>query len=128
MLSQEFAVAFFEVRNPVEDIAPEVEVITLVDDAVIRSDRQLCATKEWRARVFIELHHHRPLHEHRVAVLHNGMDFHIQLPAAAGQPPAHLNESCFPCDLLDTVLEYDLIMVIRKYVRPIRFSFIVISL
>ena len=77
MFTQKLTVRFAEVRDTIEDIAPQVKVITLVDDVPILADGQLCATVKRGAGILVELHRHRPLHEDGTALLDDRVDIHV---------------------------------------------------
>ena len=99
-----------------------------MDDAVIVSEGQLGAAVDRGAGELLEHHGHGPLEECDVALYNHIRDVHVQLLAAVRQPVAHGLKVFNTLDPLDTVLKDDIVVIIGKDVRPIRFPLSVIGL
>ena len=84
----EFSVRTLEPGDAIEDIAPEVVVVALLDDAMVFTKGEFCAAEHGRAGKFLEHHGHFPFKEDLVFVLGNGRNIHAQLFAALCQPIA----------------------------------------
>jgi len=114
MLAQEPSIWPAEVRNAVKDIPPKIEIITLMDDAMIITEFQPGTAKYRCAGIFIETHDHLPLDEHHVAILKHVLDFHGQLLAAFCQAITHRLEVLNAFDALDAVFKNNVIAIIRE--------------
>jgi len=112
MLSQELSIGLAEVWNVIENIPPHVEVIALMDYAVVWTDGQFGAPKEGGGRIFIEYHHHFPLKKNLAGVRGDREDLHVQLFTALGEAGTHLREGLHPLNTLDAVLKDDLLMIV----------------
>ena len=66
----------------VEDVAPEVVVIALIDDAIVFAKGELGAAVHGRAGKFLEDHGHFPFHEDLVFRLCDRRNIHMELFAA----------------------------------------------
>jgi len=119
---QEVSVHAVEPGDRVEDIPPHIEIIPLVNDAVVLTDGQFGAAKNGRDRVLFKAHFHFPLEEHHIGFHHDGLDFHVQLFTTFGQPVAHAGEFFDALDALDAVFKNDILVVIRKNMRPVRLA------
>ena len=84
----EFSVGTLEPGDAIEDIAPEVVVVALFDDAMVCAEGEFCAAEHGGAWKFLEHHRHLPFKEDLVFVLCNGRNIHAQLFAALCQPIA----------------------------------------
>ena len=65
----EFSVGTLEPGDAVEDIAPEIVVVALFDDAVVCAEGEFCAPKHGCAGKFLKHHCHFPFKEYLVFVL-----------------------------------------------------------
>ena len=124
----EFSVRKLEPGDAVEDIAPEIIIVALLDDAVVVTKGELCAPEHGSAGKFFKYHGHFPFEEDLVFTLRDGRNIHAQLFATLCQASALCHEVLFACHLLDAVLKDDVLMVIRENVRPIRLALAVIGL
>ncbi len=84
----EFSVRMLEPGDAIENIAPEIVIVALFDDAVIFTKGEFCTAEHGRAGKFLEHHGHFPFKEDLVFVLRNGRNIHAQLFAALRQPIA----------------------------------------
>ena len=84
----EFSVGTMEPGDAVENIAPEIVIVALFDDAVVCAKGELCTAEHRCAGKFLEHHGHFPFKEDLVFVLGNGRNIHTQLLAALCQPIA----------------------------------------
>ena len=124
----ELPVKSVESRDSVEYISPKIKIIPLMDDPVIFPKGQFGTSIHGRAGKLLEHHHHGPLDKNHILFHHNRFNFHIQLFGAFRKPVAHRGEVFNPFDPLDAVLEYNILMVIWKDVRPVRFAIRIIGL
>ena len=67
----EFSVRTMEPGDLIEDIAPEIIVITLIDDAIVFTKGEFCAAEHGRAGKLLEDHGHLPFHEDLILCLGN---------------------------------------------------------
>ena len=81
----EFSVGTMEPGDLIEDIAPEIVVIALIDDAIVFAKGELGAAVHGRAGKFFEDHGHLPFHEDLILGLGNGRNIHAELFAALGE-------------------------------------------
>ena len=84
----EFSVGTMEPGDAVENIAPEIVIVALVDDAIVFAKGEFCAPEHGCAGKFLEHHGHFPFKEDLVFVLGNGRNIHAQLFATLCQPIA----------------------------------------
>lgn len=108
-----------ESGDAVGNVAPEVEVIALLDDPAVVAESELRAAVDRRAGPPSELHLHLPLQEDVTALHHDRTDVHIDLLAAPGEPVAQSDESVDAFDALDAVLKDDVLVVVGEDVRPV---------
>lgn len=114
--------------NLIENIAPEIVIIALADDAMVFAKGELGAAEHGRVGKFFEDHGHLPFHENLILVLRNGRNIHAQLLAALGEAVAEGDEIFLAFHSLDAILKNNIIMVVRENVRPIRLSLAVVGL
>ena len=105
-----------------EDVAPQVVVVALFDDAPIFSQCEAGAAIDGCAGEFLEDHHHCPFENDEVIAGSDRGNVHVELFTAFGEAVAQSNEILFAFDALDAVLKDDVLMVVRKDVRPVRFA------
>ena len=67
----EFSVGTMEPGDFIEDIAPEIVVIALIDDAIVFAKSELGAAEHGRAGKLLEDHGHLPFHEDLILGLGN---------------------------------------------------------
>ena len=84
----EFSVRTMEPGDLIENIAPEVVIVALVDDAIVFTKGELCAAEHGRAGKFLEDHGHLPFHEDLVLRLCDRRNIHVELFAALREPIA----------------------------------------
>ena len=72
----------------IENIAPEVVIVALFDDAIVFAEGEFCAAEHGRAGKFLEDHGHLPFHEDLILRLGNGRNIHAELFAAFCQTVA----------------------------------------
>ena len=82
-----------------------------MNNAVVRTERQLGASKERCGRILVEHHHHFPFKKYLTGIHCYRDDLHVQLFAAFGESRAHRAERLDPLDTLDAILEDDLIVI-----------------
>lgn len=78
----EFSIWTMEPGDFIENIAPEIVIVALIDDAIVFAKGELCAAKHGRAGKLLEDHGHLPFHEDLVFRLGNGRNIHVELFAA----------------------------------------------
>ena len=78
----EFSIRTMEPGNLIEDIAPKVVIVALVDDAIVFTKGEFCAAEHGCAGKFLEDHGHLPFHEDLILRLCNGRNIHVELFAA----------------------------------------------
>ena len=84
----EFSVGTMEPGDLIEDIAPEIVVIALIDDAIVFAKSELGTAEHGRAGKLLEDHGHLPFHEDLVFVLCDRRNIHVELFAALCEPIA----------------------------------------
>jgi hypothetical protein len=84
----EFSVGTLEPWDAIEDIAPEIVIVSLFDDAVVFTECEFCAPEHWRTGKFFKHHGHLPFKEDLVFVLRDRRNIHAQLFATQCQPIA----------------------------------------
>lgn len=112
----------------VENVAPEVVVVALADDAIVFSEGELGAAVHGRAGKFLEDHGHLPFHEDLILGLGDGRNIHVELFTALGEAVAQGNEILFAFHALDAVLKDDVVVIIRKDMRPIGLALAIVGL
>ena len=112
----------------VENVAPEVVVVALTDDAIVFAKGELGAAVHGRAGKFLEDHGHLPFHEDLILGLSDGRNIHVELFAALGEAVAQGDEIFFAFHALDAVLKDDVVVIIRKDMRPIGLAFAIVGL
>jgi hypothetical protein len=80
------AVWTVEIWDTIEDITPEIEIISLVNNSVILADGKFSASENGRAGKSLEHHGHFPIKKNLVGILGDGLNFHVQLLTTVGQP------------------------------------------
>ena len=98
-----------------------------MDDPVVVSKCQLCASIDGCAWKFPENRHHLPLKENLARVHDNGEDVHVKLLATVGESFTHRGERLNTLDPLDGIFEDDVLVIVREDVRPVGFSFPVVG-
>ena len=124
----EFSVGTMEPGDLVENVAPEVVVVALTDDAIVFAKGELGAAVHGRAGKFLEDHGHLPFHENLIPGLGDGRNIHVELFAALGEAVAQGDEIFFAFHALDAVLKDDVVVIIRKDMRPIGLAFAIVGL
>ena len=84
----EFSVGTMEPGDLIEDIAPEVVIVALFDDAIVFTKGEFCTAEHGRAGKIIEDHGHLPFHEDLVFILCDRRNIHVELFAALREPIA----------------------------------------
>lgn len=82
----ESSVGTLEPGDAIEDIAPEIVVVALFDDAMIVTKGEFCAPEHGCTGKFLEHHGHLPFKEDLAFVLGDRRNIHAQLFAAFRQP------------------------------------------
>ena len=98
-----------------------------MENAVVFADGELGTTIHRGGGIFFEAHDHDPLHKDDLALHDDIQNLHIELFTARGKPVAHRLEISYALDPLDAILEDDLIVIVGKDVRPVRFALFVVS-
>lgn len=124
----EFSVRTMEPGDLIENISPEIVIISLSDDTMVLAKGEFGAAEHGRAGKLFEDHGHLPFHEDLILILRNGRNIHVQLFAALGEAVAQGNEIFLAFHPLNAVLKNDIIMVVRENMRPIGLSLAVIGL
>src|SRR5690554_4407270 len=111
-----------EPRNIIENISPEIIVIPLLDDLTVIIQSHATTPIHRRRWIFFEPKRHDPLHEKCVALHHAGADLHAQVLGTLLQPLSHSSERLDTVNLLNRITKPDVLMIVRKYARPIEFA------
>jgi len=117
-----------ESGDAVGNVAPQIEVIALLDDPAVVAEGELRAAVDGGTGPPSELHLHLPLQEDVTALHHHRADVHVDLLAAPGEPLAQGFERIDAFDTLDTVLEDDVLVVVGEDVRPVGLALAVVGL
>jgi hypothetical protein len=127
MPAQEFPIRFVEIRDTVENIPPQIEIIALMNDAVVRPEREFGASVQRRGWIFIEHHDHLPLEKDLVDVRGQGDDLHVQLLTTSGEARTHCSEPLDAFNPLNAILKDNILMIVGKDMRPVRLPICIVS-
>jgi hypothetical protein len=110
----ELSVRAMEPGDSIENIPPEIIIVSLFDDPVVFAKGEFCTPKHGRAGKFLEHHGHFPFKEDLVFALCDGRNIHPQLFTTLRQPIAQCNKIFFALYRLNTILKNDILVVIRE--------------
>lgn len=115
LFCQKLAIHLAKVRDVVEDIAPQVIIVTLFLDQSFLAEHQLGRAIHGCVGVFFEHHGHNPIEDNHILILGNSQYLHLQLFRALCQPFSHSDEIVDAFDALNRILKNDIFVVIWKY-------------
>lgn len=112
----------------IEDIPPQIKIITLVDDPAILMKGEFGATVNGRAGPSPEHHLHLPFKENLIPLFHDRGDVHLKLLTSRGQSFTQRLEVLNPIDPLNAIFKDDVFMVVGKDMGPVWLSLAIVRL